>query len=48
MCESTVKNLTRRVKHVLNNFVDYKVPYGRGVVYNGICVVLSRFPGVLA
>ena len=24
-------NLTRRVKHVLNNIVDYKVPYGRGV-----------------
>ena len=27
-----VKNLTRRVKHVLNNIVDYTVSYGRGVV----------------
>ena len=26
-----VKNLTRRVKHVLNNIVDYRVSYGRGV-----------------
>ena len=37
LCHSL--NLTRRVKHVLNNIIDCKVPYGRGVKW--YCFAIS-------
>ena len=36
------KNLTRRVKHVLNNSVDYEIPYARGVKW--YCLTISITP----
>ena len=39
MTYPAVKNLTRRVKHILNNIVDYKVPNGRGVKW--YCLAIS-------